>query len=291
LEAFNSASSFLRDPSNGNWTSAGANGAKGDSGSEETWVLMADGTVIAPQCSNSPNAEMYVVSEDKWQPDGSLGAGLVELSSSEIGPGLLMTDGRAFFVGATGNTALYRSGASNAALGTWSLGAQIPQANKTNQGAKDGPAALLPGGSVLFAVAPVDGIKENYNSPSSFYEFDGTNIVRASDPPNANCPTYVGRMLLIPTGQVLWAREDDSSFYLYTETGNPQNSFRPVITSMPTAIVPGTTISVSGTQFNGLSQAVSYGDDYAAATNYPLGAHHQRQNGSCPLLPHVRPRH
>jgi hypothetical protein len=34
--------------------------------------------------------------------------------------------------------------------------------------------------------------------------------------------------------------------------------------------VPGTSIDITGTQFNGLSQAVGYGDDYTAATNYPL---------------------
>jgi hypothetical protein len=290
LGSFNGNSSFLRDPSTGNWTSAGANGAKGDSGSEETWVLMADGTVVVPQCRNSPNAEMYIVSEDKWQADETLGASLVEASSIEIGPGLLMTDGRAFFVGATGNTALYQSGASDAALGTWSVGPQIPRGATSNQGSKDGPAALLPGGSVLFAVAPVDGIKGNYNPPSSLYEFDGTNITRTTDPPNANCPTYVGRMLLIPTGQVIWVREDDNSFYIYTETGQPQSSFRPVITVLPTTILAGTIISVSGTQFNGLSQAVSYGDDYAAATNYPLVRITNKQSGTvryCPTADHT----
>jgi hypothetical protein len=68
----------------------------------------------------------------------------------------------------------------------------------------------------------------------------------------------------------MWVREDDDSFYIYTENGQPQASFRPVITSAPGIVNPGTTIDISGTQFNGLTQAVSYGDDYAAATNYPL---------------------
>jgi hypothetical protein len=76
--------------------------------------------------------------------------------------------------------------------------------------------------------------------------------------------------MLLPTGQIVWAREDDSDFYAFTETGQPQDSFRPVITSAPSVLTPGNTIAVSGTQFNGLSQAVGYGDDYAAATNYPL---------------------
>ena len=50
----------------------------------------------------------------------------------------------------------------------------------------DGPAALLPSGTALFPVAPVDGVKGNYNAPSSFLEFDGTNINGSTNPPNAD---------------------------------------------------------------------------------------------------------
>jgi hypothetical protein len=231
---------------------------------------MADGTVVAPQCTSAPAAEMYVVRNDQWTPDGTLVANIVETSSIEIGPGLLLTDGRAFFVGATGSTALYSPGATDTTPGSWAAGPQLPLSGRQNQGSKDGPAVLLPSGTVLVPIAPVDGVKANYNSPSSFVEFDGTNVNRTSDPPNASCPTYVGRMLVLPTGQALWVREDDNSFYAYTETGQPQDAFRPVITLSPATASPGSTVTISGTQFNGLSQAVSYGDDYAAATNYPL---------------------
>ena len=292
LGSFNGNATFLRDPATGSWTSAGANGGKGDSGSEETWVLMANGTVVVPQCNGAPNAEKYVVSGDKWQADGSLKASLVEATSAEIGPGFLLTDGRAFFVGATNNTALYQPGATDTAAGTWSAGPPIPNRGRQQQGSKDGPGALLPSGNVLFPVAPVDGVKANYNSPCSFFEFDGTTINRVSDPPNANCPTYVGRMLIVGTGQALWVREDDNSFYAYTETGQPQNSFRPVITSAPATVSPGSTVTVAGTQFNGLSQAVGYGDDYAAATNYPLVRITNRETGTvryCRTANHTTP--
>jgi hypothetical protein len=269
LGNFNSRATFIFDPATGNWVSAAA---KGDSASEETWALMADGTVVAPQCSNIPRAEKYVIASDRWVSAGTLVANLVEPASIEIGPGLLLTDGRAFFVGANGgNTGLYTPGALPADAGTWAAGPGIPpMASGQNLGAKDGPGALLPSGTVLFPAAPVDGSAGNYLSPCSFFEFDGTSLSRTSDPPNASCPTYVGRLLLIPNGQVLWAREDDNTIYAYTESGQPQDSFRPVVTEFPSVLSPGTTASISGTQLNGLSQAVAYGDDYAAATNYPL---------------------
>ena len=34
-------------------------------------------------------------------------------------------------------------------------------------------------------------------------------------------------------------------------------------------VQPGLTYAITGTQFNGLSQAVGFGDDFQAATNYP----------------------
>jgi hypothetical protein len=43
-----------------------------------------------------------------------------------------------------------------------------------------------------------------------------------------------------------------------------------VIQNVPSPINAGSTIQVSGLQFNGLSQAVAYGDDSQTATNYPL---------------------
>lgn len=89
--------------------------------------------------------------------------------------------------------------------------------------------------------------------------------------PNPDCPTYSTRLLLLPDGDILFCREGDSSFYAYhADTAAPQDSFRPVIQACPTDIQPGTTIQVSGLQFNGLSQAVAYGDDAQTATNYPL---------------------
>ncbi|HEV7518171.1 MAG TPA: hypothetical protein VGR07_17880, partial [Thermoanaerobaculia bacterium] len=273
LGSFNGTATFLWDPATGTWTPAAA---KGDSGSEETWVLMADGTVVTPQCTDAPHAEKYLIASDQWQSAGTLTSNLVEAASLEIGPGLLLPDGRAFFIGASGGvTGLY----SAASTSQWSGGPAIPPFGGQAQGAKDGPAALLPSGSVLFPVAPVDGTRNNYLSPCSLYEFDGASLIRTSDPPSAACPPYVSRLLLIPTGQVLWAREDDDGVYAYTETGQPQGSYRPVVTLAPTIVAAGGATIVGGTQFNGLSQAVSYGDDYAAATNYPLVRIHNLASG------------
>lgn len=58
---------------------------------------------------------------------------------------------------------------------------------------------------------------------------------------------------------------------LYTSVGTPDPSWAPTISTSPSQIASGgTDYQLTGTQFNGLSQAVAYGDDYQAATNYPL---------------------
>ena len=272
LGNYNSSITAIFDPANAAtpWTAGNTGGAKNDSGSEESWVLMPNGTVLAPQCGNHPNSEKYIISTDSWSNEGALQVDLVEASSLEIGPGILLQNGKAFFAGATSNTAIYTMPAVNTNQGKWTPGPAIPQVNKSNLGSKDGPACLMTNGNVLIPFSPVDGVRGNYNSPCYFFEFDGANLNRVADPASSNCPTYVGRMMLLPTGEILFAREDSSDIYAYSYIQSPQNSWRPTITACQNAIAPGTNIQVSGKQFNGLSQAVGYGDDSAAATNYPV---------------------
>src|SRR5438132_13607797 len=55
-------------------------------------------------------------------------------------------------------------------------------------------------------------------------------------------------------------------------TGNPNSSWAPVINTWPGIVSRASTYQLTGTQFNGLSQGASYGDDTQAATNYPIVA-------------------
>lgn len=266
------------DPVTNTWTRSGSKVMRT---SEESWTLLPDGTVITPNCTGHPASEKYLPATRTWMVDNPIPAGfdLVENASAEMGPTVLMPDGRVFCVGATGATALYTRPASPTQKGTWTGGPALPMSGKQQQGAKDGPGCLLVNGNVLFGIAPVDGSRDNYLSPTTFYEFDGTNVNRVSDPPNSDHPTYVGRMLLLPNGDVMFMREDDSNFYAYTDYGKPQDIWRPVIQTCPTAIAIGHTIQISGLLFNGFSQAVGYGDDSTAATNYPLVRIKNRKSG------------
>ena len=60
--------------------------------------------------------------------------------------------------------------------------------------------------------------------------------------------------------------------FVYKSTGTFMNVWRPTITSFlfQNNVNPGGTYQIFGTQFNGLSQANAFGDEFQVATNFPL---------------------
>jgi Kelch motif len=256
------------DPSTLTWTAMSKRPTVSRS-SEESWVLMPDSTIASPSCVDPPTTWVYDVSGDQWNEGNDLPTSIVlppPGDVAEIGPGLLRYDGTAFFLGGNQHTAIY----SPAARLKWMNGGDLPDQDGRSLGVMDGPAAVLPNGNILFGAGPIDA-RGDYKSPCFYFEFDGSAFNRTNDPSNNNCPTYVTRLLLLPNGDVMFIREDDTSLYAYhSDAATPQDSFRPVIKNCPPNLVAGTTVQISGLQFNGLSQAVAYGDDAQTATNYPL---------------------
>jgi hypothetical protein len=117
----------------------------------------------------------------------------------------------------------------------------------------------------------VDGVSGDYLAPTYFFEFDAVSSTLTSvpNPPTNGGPPYVGRMLLLPSGQVLFAT-GSNNVQVYTPDSAPDPTWMPSITSCPTFLEANRTYTLHGRQLNGLSQAVSYGDDAQMATNYPL---------------------
>jgi hypothetical protein len=158
----------------------------------------------------------------------------------------LRPDGTVFVTGSysgangPGNTAVY-----DTHTGIWTAGPIFP--NGDNAG--DSFAVLLPNGDVL-----VEG------DSSRSYVFDGTKF-------NAGLVLSYGSLMMLPTGQVLVG---GSPTQVYNPTGTYQSSWAPTITTHLTKVTRGLTYLISGTQFNGLSQAAAFGDELQTATNYPL---------------------
>jgi hypothetical protein len=257
------------DPATNNWTAAAD---KLNSVGEESWSLLFDQTIHAVDCSNPPNAEKYVIPANTWVAAGATPHVLVD-SISEIGASVLLPDGRVFVIGATGFTALYTPPAIANQPGTWVDGPTVPQVNPGQAlGTVDAPACLLPNGKVLFSVGPIT-IPATFQSPTFFFEYDpDTNSISAaptSNPINSNGVPYFGRMLMLPSGQVLYTH-GSTTVELYTPDGTFDPVWRPRITKCPHSVRRGRTHVLNGRQINGLSQCVYYGNDATQATNYPI---------------------
>jgi len=256
------SSQALLNASTLTWTITGT--GKADSNSEESWTALPNnvsnpnnGGVLTVDVHNFLNSEIYNPNTGMWSTAGSTGVQLV--TCNEIGPAVLRPDGSVFATGATSNTAIY-----NSYFPAWRAGPSFP----AGLGVADGPAALLPNGNVLVNASP--------NSPcyapgSKFFEFNGTTLTAVANPPRANVdPAYVGRMLVLPTGQILFT-DGSSDVEVYTSTGTYNFVWQPTLNSYPSNLTVGASwYQILGTQLNGSSQGAMYGDDAQSATNYPL---------------------
>jgi hypothetical protein len=274
------------DPVNLTWSSLPATG-KADDFAEEGWTLLPNGELFTIDVGTPPKAEHYDPIGGQWYSDGNTPMGMTSPTSSpggltygpaplevvggvtygpgptgtyfppgEVGPALLLPDGRVFATGAAaasgtvGHTALYTPSATPAAAGSFTAGPDF--ANGDDAG--DASGALLPSGHVLIATAS-----------GRFYEFDGATMPVTGVLPNAGNPVYF--ILPLPNGQALVT---GGVTQVYAGAGSADPAWAPTITAAPSSVTRGSSYLISGTQFNGLSQACAVGDEQSAATNYPL---------------------
>jgi hypothetical protein len=255
----------ILNPKTMKWIQGNAPG-KSDFNAEEGYTLMPDGTILTADVKTAPNSERFFPTLKKWETAGST---IVDLHSpspfgcinfgpngkycyyppGEIGPAILRPDGTVFATGSytvtggAGHTAIYTPGSSLTDPGTWTVGPDFP--NGDNAG--DSFAVLLTNGNVL-----VEG------DSGILYTYDGTNLT-------AGVSAGGNSLMVLPTGQILIGGEE-----VYNAPGTYDPSWAPTITNCPSSVTRGNTYKISGTQFNGLSQANSFGDEYQTATNYPL---------------------
>lgn len=257
----------IYNPATNSWTAAAD---KINSVGEESWSLLPDGTIHAADCSNPPNAEKYIIASDEWIAAGATPQVLVD-TISEIGPSVLLPDGRLFVIGATGFTALYTPPPVANQAGTWVQGPSIPPVNPGQAlGPVDAPGCVLPNGNVLFSSSPITS-PASFQSPTFFFEYDpvANTIANVPAPVTSGSPCYLGRLLILPNGQILYSYYS-ATVSIYTPSGAPDPVWRPTITSCPSSVRRGKTYKLYGRQINGLNQGSYYGNDASNATNYPI---------------------
>ena len=265
------------------WTSTGT-GKMDDNYDEEGFTLLPSGNVldvdILPVPGYPNNSEIYNPGSGSWSSGGNTQVQLYGTAPSctyaEIGPAMLLPNGTVLAMGvststaapfAPGHTSIY-----NPTSGIWIQGPDFPSGNCAGGGTEglapeDMSSVLLPNGNVLVSLRdpPCACTLSTY----PWVEFDGTsfNLVPSLPDPTLSFPTPV---LLLPTGQVLASGSNGKADF-YNPSGSPNPSWAPTIVTYPFSVTHATTgYTISGTQFNGLSQAMQEGDDLQAATNYPI---------------------
>jgi hypothetical protein len=262
--------------------------------SKSGWVDAGSTPVKLPATdSNSAKNIIYDNGQRVYHPPG------------EIGPAILRPDGTVFNSGAAcdvpgpatqpsacviyqpqAHTAIY-----NPAINSWTAGPDIP----THEGSGDTFASLLPDGNVFMQTNPpgtngdrlahanaryasirnrtMHPLAANAEAPQQTcppglplikaYEFDGTNLIHETAADFCGQPD----LLLLPTGDVMMNGQ-----VVYESTGTFQSAWRPTITqfSYSNNVNPGGKYQIWGMQFNGLSQANAYGDEFQVSTNFPL---------------------
>jgi hypothetical protein len=259
----NSSQTQIYNPTNNTWA-AGPSYFNNDTGGEETWVKLVDGSILtyAIRGTAPQRGQRFVPGSATALDAGPVPVSLTT-SLNELGPAMLLPNGKVFFIGANGNTAVYTPPppAPPNGTGSWTQGPTIPG----GLGANDAPAAMLPNGHVFFAAGATPNL---LGGNVNFFDFDPTaNTITPVGTPwtSSNVNVFDTFMLVLPTGQVLVSAY--TSLYVYSPDGGPDPAWQPVINNITSN---GNNFTLTGTQLNGLSEGASYGDDAQMASNYPI---------------------
>ncbi len=233
---------------------------------EATWVKLPDESILTIDPTQNAtllnSSERFIPALKIWINDAPLPVPMYN-SAQEIGAGLLLADGRAFFIGGLGHTAYYTPSGTTAP-GTWSQGPELLDSGV----GWDEPAALMVNGKVLLQTAC--GPNQT-PQPRCYYEMDPYDgypvgkITRTVDWGDTSGIAH--HMLTLPDGSIL-VSYGASTLRVYQPDGMPVASGKPVITSI--TFNNDGSYHLTGTTLNGLSQGASFGDDAQMDSNYPL---------------------
>jgi hypothetical protein len=264
--------------------------ANPDSTDEEGYVKLPNNNVLRYNIFTSvlftPNigyAEEFNPTTNTWNDisptNGTANGSIPALSEGnffELGPLMRLQDGRIFVIGdgaSNGATAFY-----NPATNTWSAGPNIPSINGVQYGDDDGPAAELPNGDIIFTADTGVATGSLSNPPQQLFIFDPTaNTITQLNPlpPSPypeeapTTPGFVNRMLVLPTGQVLFTDSDTQMWIFTPSQAQPAQALRPVVNSLAFNGTAGS-FTLTGRQLNGQSAGSAYGDDVVTDENYPI---------------------
>ncbi|MGA2244579.1 MAG: hypothetical protein ABSH48_06255 [Verrucomicrobiota bacterium] len=253
---------FIFNPGANAWTEGPTNLEYQD---EATWVKLPDDSIVTLDPFGYLSSERYIPALNQWIADAVPPAQIFSLPNNEIGPGFMLADGEAFFIGGTGRTLFYTPSGSTSP-GNWTLGPVIPNGRV----AQDAPGAMMNNGKIFFEASSASS-----HTPVYFYEYDpvANSFSATGSPGNGSVGSSLNTgsdnsyMLDLPDGTVLYSYTS-SQLYVYKPDGSPLAAGQPTIYSV--AWNTDGSLHLTGTLFDGISKGADYGDDAQMGSNYPL---------------------
>jgi hypothetical protein len=250
-------------------------------------LRLQDGRVL--EIGASQHTALYNPIWNNWTagPDisGTLN-GIASPFGADDAPGAILPNGHVIFAADAGASQFTSSG--NITAGSpvitgipstalfqvfWSVngpgipgGAYIASVDSASQVTISSPATATTSGDAI-------SWGGTFSNPTELFEFDPVmNSIHqiTSALPDGNLPfegSYPTRMLILPTGQLLFS-DSSSQLWVYTSDDGPNPFLRPFITKVN--YQGGGKFRLRGLQLDGQSSGASYGDDDQMDSNYPI---------------------
>lgn len=260
-------------------------------------LRLQDGRVFVIGANN--HTALYTPSTNTWAagPDiaGTLSNSFGTINSAAFGaddaPAALMPNGHVLLAADAGPAPVTSSG--NTTAGS-NIITNIPSTAGLQTGwavaQTNGATTVIPPGTSIISVdsptqihisknatATIVGLGLRFGGifsrPTQLFDFnpaEGTLSAVSPPSPDLQLPfiaAFVTRMLVLPTGQVLFS-DSSSQLWVYTADGAPNPSLRPVINDV--AYGGAGVFTLTGKQLNGQSAGSAYGDDVESDENYPI---------------------
>lgn len=172
-------------------------------------VLLVDAFNVAA-CSGTTSSELFDPTSNTWACGAPTPSQMWDNAGHELGPAILMFNGKVFQVGAVPVTAVYDPVANSWAAGPTPAGGL--------DGA-DAPGVLEKNGKVLVMLSPGE-----FQSGCQFVEYNPTTNVLANTANPPHCPSdssYVGHLMVLPTGEIMFT-DFSGQVELYTPQPSPE---------------------------------------------------------------------